>query len=262
MDEFTAPGMTVRGDPPHVELLGDQEELQGATGAQILGSIEASSIAVQAKIDTISLGVGLLRADLCMVVERFPDTKQHLSKLKKEVSALKTVLSELLAKTVALKRRAEDAERRSRARVGHPEASDEGGVLIWIGGAMRRLELELTEIEASVKHCLLGGLVPAKQGAAVKHKFAKLRLVPAKLRHAIHRMCPNPPALDRWPAVLHKWGVMENHWLRLVCTDKNTERDLEPWGGMLEDLAAEEPRLSVPFEHLPVAGLLVPFGTL
>ncbi|KAJ1162165.1 hypothetical protein NDU88_002640 [Pleurodeles waltl] len=93
-------------------------------------------MAVQAKIEAISLDVGLLSVDLCMVVERSLATEQRVNILQDEVSSLRMALIAFTAKTETLECRAEDGVDRSRSCklhfVGFPKdgLSDRGAVCV------------------------------------------------------------------------------------------------------------------------------------
>ncbi|KAJ1205705.1 hypothetical protein NDU88_001133 [Pleurodeles waltl] len=71
---------------------GDLQDLQGPTVAQILAAIEASSPAVQVKIEAIALDVNLLRSDVCKVLKRSVAIERHVSDLHEEMRTLKATV--------------------------------------------------------------------------------------------------------------------------------------------------------------------------
>ncbi|KAJ1189063.1 hypothetical protein NDU88_005814 [Pleurodeles waltl] len=75
-----------------------------------MGAIEASSTAVQAEIDAISLDVGLLQVEFRVVVERSLDMVQHVNPLQDDVASLKTAFPDLTSKIDALEHGADDTE--------------------------------------------------------------------------------------------------------------------------------------------------------
>ena len=86
---------------------------QGPTGTRILAAIEALSTKMQTKIGEVTQEVNLLRAELRKVAERSLTTEQDVTKLKEELAALKTTVTELTCRMHQLEIREEDAEGRS-----------------------------------------------------------------------------------------------------------------------------------------------------
>ncbi|KAJ1208126.1 hypothetical protein NDU88_003515 [Pleurodeles waltl] len=76
---------------------------------QILATIEASSANFQAKIDSVSMDVNLLHADLHKVAKSLLETEQYDTKLQEEVQALQTKVTTLTAQMYGLEMRAEDS---------------------------------------------------------------------------------------------------------------------------------------------------------
>ncbi|KAJ1083232.1 hypothetical protein NDU88_003391 [Pleurodeles waltl] len=94
MDQFAA--HTLPGRPQATNPEGLQAP-QGLTQAQILAAIEASSMAVQAKIQVIALNLHLLRTDVCKVAERTVTMKRHVCELQMEMQTLKATVTALEA---------------------------------------------------------------------------------------------------------------------------------------------------------------------
>ncbi|KAJ1187974.1 hypothetical protein NDU88_004739 [Pleurodeles waltl] len=70
---------------------------QVPTGEQILVTIEATSTAVQVKIEALALDVSLLHTDVRKVMERTAATERQVGELQMEMKTLKAIVTEIEA---------------------------------------------------------------------------------------------------------------------------------------------------------------------
>ncbi|KAJ1155553.1 hypothetical protein NDU88_008282 [Pleurodeles waltl] len=107
MDLYTAQST---GSGQRMFSSGTPRDRSEPSGTQILAAIEASGLAVHAKIEAMALDVNLLRTDLCAVAERSFETDQQVSTMRKELDSLKAPVIALERRSHKLGARAEEAE--------------------------------------------------------------------------------------------------------------------------------------------------------
>ena len=95
---------------------------------KILNAIKETKCALEAKIDTVALDVGLLRADHKKLTDRVTEVESTNAAMRPTVQQLQKEVKEMSVDILALRRRAEEAEgfsRRSNVRfVGFPEGAE------------------------------------------------------------------------------------------------------------------------------------------